>query len=113
MGTGMLALLALLPILAVALFLVILRWPARTAMPISYAVAVGLALLVWGVSSVQIAAATVRGLIIAAELLFIIFGAILLLNTLDQSGALATIRRSFRDITPDRKVMLSFSLKTL
>jgi len=106
MGTGMLALLALLPIVAVALFLVILRWPARQAMPISYAVAVALSLAVWGVSGLQIAAATVRGLIIAAELLFIIFGAILLLNTLDQSGALATIRRSFRDITPDRRIQV-------
>ena len=81
----------LLPIAAVAFFLVILRWPARHAMPISYFTAVALALFVWQVPSLQVAAASVRGLIIAAELLYIIFGAILLLNTLEASGAMATL----------------------
>jgi lactate permease len=45
-------------------------------------------------------------LIIAAELLYIIFGAILLLNTLRESGALRAIRRSFQDISPDRRVQV-------
>ena len=44
MGIGTLAALSLLPIAAVGLFLVGLRWPASKAMPISYVVAVGLAL---------------------------------------------------------------------
>ena len=100
------AVLSLLPIAAVGLFLVILRWPASRAMPISYLVAVVLAAFVWQIPAVQIAAASIRGLIIAAELLFIIFGAILLLNTLEQSGALARIRRTFSDITPDRRIQV-------
>ena len=54
--TLMLAFLSLLPIAAVALFLVILRWPASRAMPISYLAAVVLAFFVWKVSTVQIAA---------------------------------------------------------
>jgi hypothetical protein len=41
-----------------------------------------------------------QGLIIAGELLFIVFGAVLLLNTLEESGGLAAIRQSFRNITP-------------
>lgn len=106
MGTGILALLSLMPIAAVALFLVVLRWPARRAMPISYVVAAALALFVWRVPGIKVAAASVLGLIIAAELLFIIFGAILLLNTLEQSGGLATIRQSFRGITPDRRIQV-------
>jgi lactate permease len=61
---------------------------------------------VWGVPTVQLAAATVKGLIIAGELLFIVFGAVLLLNTLEESGGLATIRQSFRDITPDRRIQV-------
>ena len=55
---------------------------------------------------VQVAAASARGLIIAAELLYIVFGAILLLNTLEESGALSRIRQSFRDITPDRRIQV-------
>ncbi len=106
METETLAALSLLPIAAVALFLVILRWPASRAMPISYLVAAGLAFFVWKIPAVQIAAASTKGLIVAAELLYIIFGAILLLNTLEESGALRRIRRSFSDITPDRRIQV-------
>ena len=106
LGTATLAVLSLLPIASVGLFLVILRWPAARAMPISYLVASVLALGVWQVSAIQVAAASVRGLVIAAELLYIVFGAILLLNTLEESGALQKIRQSFRDITPDRRVQV-------
>ncbi|MDA8352909.1 MAG: L-lactate permease [Firmicutes bacterium] len=106
MGTGMQALLSFLPILAVALFLVGMKWPAKKAMPLSYLVAAGLALFVWKVSFSQVAAATVNGLVVAIELLYIIFGAILLLNTLRESGALRTIRQGFTDITPDRRIQV-------
>ena len=106
MSTGVLAVLSLLPIAAVGLFLVVLRWPAKYAMPISYIVAAALALAIWQVPALQVAAASVRGLIVAAELLYIIFGAILLLNTLEESGALSTIRRSFSDISPDRRIQV-------
>jgi lactate permease len=101
-----LTLLSLLPIAAVALFLVVLRWPASRAMPLSYAVAVVLALLVWRVSLIQVAAATVNGLVVALTLLYIIFGAILLLNTLQQSGAIQSIRHGFTSITPDRRIQV-------
>ena len=106
MGTATLAVLSLLPIAAVGLFLVVLRWPAARAMPISYLAAAGLALGVWQVPGAQVAAASMKGLIIAAELLFIVFGAILLLNTLEESGGLQRIRQSFRDITPDRRIQV-------
>lgn len=106
MSTESLAFISLLPIAAVALFLVILRWPASRAMPISYAVAVGLALLVWKVPAIQVTAASLKGVIVAVELLYIIFGALLLLNTLRESGGLQTIRRSFSDISPDRRVQV-------
>lgn len=106
MSTAMLAILSLLPIAAVGLLLVVLRWPASRAMPICYLVAAALALAVWKVPAVQVAAASVNGLIVAASLLYIVFGAILLLNTLEESGAIATIRKSFSDITPDRRIQV-------
>ena len=43
---------------------------------------------------------------IAFQLLYIIFGAILLLNTLRYSGALAVIRSGFTSISPDRRVQV-------
>ncbi|MDQ0337596.1 lactate permease [Caldalkalibacillus uzonensis] len=106
MSTGMLAFLSLLPIATVLVFLVILKWPASRAMPISYVVVVLLALFVWKVPGAQIAAATVNGLVVTGTLLYIIFGAILLLNTLKESGGLRTIRQGFTDITPDRRIQV-------
>ncbi len=106
MGTLTLAALSLLPIATVALFLVILRWPASRAMPLSYLVAAALAFFVWQISGVQLAAASIKGLIIAVELLYIVFGAVLLLNTLEESGGLNRIRRSFQEITPDRRIQV-------
>ncbi|MFT4637023.1 MAG: lactate permease [Verrucomicrobiales bacterium] len=100
------ALLSLLPILVVAVFLVGLRWPASRAMPLSYITAVVLGLTVWKLPALQVAAASLNGLIITGTLLYIIFGAILLLNTLQESGGLATIRNGFTDITPDRRVQV-------
>ena len=104
METGLLALLSFLPILVVMVFLVILRWPASRAMPLSYITAAGLALAVWKISALQVAAATVKGLIVALTLLYIIFGAILLLNTLQESGAIRSIRDGFTSISPDRRI---------
>ncbi len=106
MSTASLAILSLLPIISVAIFLVLLRWPASRAMPIAYVVAAGLALAVWQVPLTKILAASVNGLIVAGTLIYIIFGAILLLNTLQQSGAIQTIRQGFSDITPDRRIQV-------
>ncbi len=101
-----LAILSLLPILSGAVLLVGLRWPASRAMPVCYLVAVGLALFVWKVEFVQVAAASVNGLVVTGTLLYIIFGAILLLNTLQESGGLAAIRRGFMGVSPDRRVQV-------
>jgi len=106
LNPDLLAILALLPIVVVAIFLVGLRWPARRAMPLTYLVAAALAWFVWKIPAVSIAAASLKGLVVAAELLFIVFGAILLLATVTRSGAITTIRRSFRDISPDRRVQV-------
>lgn len=101
-----LATLSLLPILTVVIFLVVLRWPASRAMPIAYVSASLLALLVWQLPLTKVLAASVNGLIVAGTLIYIIFGAILLLNTLQQSGAIQAIRQGFSDITPDRRVQV-------
>ena len=103
---GMLSVLSLLPIIAVALFLVVLRWPASRAMPICYLIAVVLALFVWKIPALRVAAASVKGLVIAGSLLYIVLGAILLLNTLQESGGLRSIRRGFMNITPDRRIQV-------
>ena len=99
-------LLSFSPIIVVAIFLVGLRWPAAKALPLAYITAVLVAWFGWQLSAAQIAAASLNGLVVTATLLYIIFGAILLLNTLSESGGLSVIRRGFTDITPDRRVQV-------
>jgi lactate permease len=106
MSNGVLALLSILPVAVVAIFLVGLRWPASRAMPITYAVCAALALWVWQVPGADVAAASVNGIAIALSLIFIIFGAILLLNTLQESGGIHTIRSGFTNISSDRRVQV-------
>ncbi len=100
------AFLAVLPILTAAILLVGLRWPARIAMPIVYVVAVIIAFFAWGVSATHVAASTIQGLFITFDILYIIFGALLLLNTLKHSGAIKAIRNGFSDISTDRRVQV-------
>ena len=100
----MAAWLALTPILAIALLLVAFRWPATRAMPIAWVITGIVALTYWDMSANRFFAASVQGLIIALTLLYILFGAILSLNTIRHSGAVNTIREGFRRISPDRRV---------
>ncbi|MBB3050881.1 lactate permease [Prauserella isguenensis] len=99
-----LSLLALAPILVIGVLLVGFRWPAKYAMPCGYVVVVLVALLVWDMDIAGVAAASLEGLITAATLLYIVFGALLLLSTLTVGGAMATIRAGFMKISPDRRV---------
>ena len=104
MAMAALFLLALVPVVAVFLFLVVLRWPAKHAMPVAYLVTIFVALLAWGTDVRTALAASLSGVVTALDILFIVFGAILLLYTLWESGAIATIRRGFMDISSDRRV---------
>ncbi|HEY5623469.1 MAG TPA: L-lactate permease [Gammaproteobacteria bacterium] len=98
--------LAMLPILTAAVMLIGFRFAARTAMPVVYILAVAVGALAWRMSAAQIAAASIQGLFITFDILFIIFAAILLLNTLRNSGGVAAIRAGFATISPDRRVQV-------
>ena len=102
----MLAFLSLLPIIMVFLLLVVMRLPAKFAMPVAYLTTVLLSLFVWKTSGVQVAAATVHGILTAINVLFIVFAAVLLLNTLKESQAIVAIRQGFMGISPDRRVQM-------
>jgi lactate permease len=101
---AVLSLLALAPILLVGFLLAGLRWPAKYAMPVGYVAAVLVALLVWKMDFSGVIAASLEGVIVAATLLYIVFGALLLLSTLSVGGAMSTIRAGFNNISPDRRV---------
>ncbi len=100
----MLPLLAALPLIVTAVLIVLFRVPASRAMPFSLMTAVLVSLFAWKIDATQVTAYGIAGVGVAVELLLIIFGAILLLNCLRQSGAVDTIRDGFKDISEDQRV---------
>ncbi len=106
MEIGTQAFFAALPIFVAAILLVGFRLPAKKAMPIVYVVTTAVALYVWEVTFNRVLASTIQGLLITVAVLWIIFGAILLLNTLKHSGAIKVIREGFNNISPDRRVQV-------
>jgi lactate permease len=106
MTPGIQALLAATPILLAAVLLVGFRWPARRTMPIVYLVTIVIGITLWEVSVARIIASTIEGLFVTFDILYIILGAILLLNTLRYTGAIQTIRRGFSALSDDRRVQV-------
>ena len=104
MSNGLLALFAFTPILLAAVLLIGLRWPASRAMPLVFLFTAAIGLFVWNMSFTRIIASSLQGLVITLGLLWIIFGAILLLNTLKHSGGITAIRAGFTTISPDRRI---------
>lgn len=96
--------LALLPIATVFILLVVLAKSAKFSMLIAYLVTTATALLIWGTELNKVLGATVNGAVTALSLLYIVFGAILMLYTLEESGGIRSIRNGFTSISPDRRV---------
>ena len=105
----MYALIAFIPIILTIVLMVGFNWPAKRALPLAWFVAVIIGVTLWkmpilsfdGKSAVG---QTILGFLSAFETLVIIFGAILIMNTLSQSGAMAAINGMFKGITPDARL---------
>jgi lactate permease len=106
MSAGTQALLAVLPILLAAVLLVGLRWPAKRTMPLVYLSTALIAIFIWDVSFARVVASSIQGLFVTFDILYIILGAILLLNTLRYTGAIQTIRQGFSTLSDDRRVQV-------
>ncbi len=92
------------PILLCVILMTVFSWPAKRAMPLSWLFAAILAGTVWKMDLLKITSETLLGFLSASEILMIIFGAILLMNVLRQSGAMAAINRMFSHITTDARL---------
>ena len=100
----MLVVMASIPILFTIVMMVGLNWPAKRVMPIAWAIALVLAAVVWRVPAQWLAGNTVSGALNALNILIIVFGAILLMNTLKAGGAITSINRTFYGISPDPRI---------
>lgn len=100
----MYALLAFVPIVFCVVVMAAFNWPAKIAMPISWLITAILGFFAWGMDLLQLGAYSVAGLFSSIEVLIIIFGAILVMNTLKMSGGMVAINNGFRSISPDARV---------
>ena len=108
-------LLAAAPLLIAGILMVGFLWPATRAMPIAWISAVVIGFAVWGMPGNWVAAASINGVITALTILWIVFGALLLLYTLQEAGAFDRINQGFAAVSDDRRVqivLLGFFLAT-
>ena len=100
----MLALIAFLPILATLVLMMVFNWPAKRCLMLSWIMAFAFGVLFFDVELGALAAGSAYGMLSAIEVIIIITGAILVMNTLKASGATAAINRGFMNICPDKRV---------
>ncbi len=98
------ALFALLPIALALVLLVGLRLPASKAMPVCALAMASLSLFIWKVSFAWVAAAVAEALVITVSILYIVFGALLLLAVMRRGGAIASLQASLSRLTPDGRL---------
>jgi len=106
MSIGFLALFAFIPIALALVLMVGFRWPATKAMPLAWLVCAITGIVVWDMPVGFVVASTLAGFGGAINVLIIVFGAILILYTLRDSGGMETINCGFHGISQDRRVQV-------
>ncbi len=102
----MLIIAALLPIIAALVMMCKFKIAPGKAMPAAWLLTAIFAGSIWKMDLAVILAATIQGIFKSLDIIFIIFGAILLLNVLRKSGAINTINASFSQISKDRRIQI-------
>ncbi len=105
----MFAIISFIPIVVTIVLMVGFNWPAKRALPLAWILACIIGVAVWkmpviAMDGTSAIGQTILGFLSAFETLVIIFGAILIMNTLSQSGAMAAINGMFKGITPDARL---------
>lgn len=98
------ALLAFLPILVTIFLMTVLNIQAKRALPIAWGLCALTGALVWKMDLRSVAAQTVAGFLNSLDATIVIFGAILVMNTLKKSGGMASINRGFGSISRDSRI---------
>lgn len=104
MSTTLLALLAFLPILLTIVLMTVFNWPAKKALPLSWALCVIIGIAVWKMDVLTITAQTIAGFLNSLDATLVIFGAILVMNTLKKSGAMNSIKAGFKSVSDDKRI---------
>lgn len=100
----MYALLAFLPILLCVIAMAIFNCPAKYALPGAWLLACVFGFAFWKMDFSKLLAYSVTGLLNSLDVLIIIVGAILVMNTLKRSGGMSAINNGFKKISTDARI---------
>lgn len=95
-------LLAFLPVLVVLVAMLVLHWNSKLAGAAALVTAVLVALLAFGANLPLVAVAVGKSLLLSADVLFIIWGALLLYHVANEAGAVTVLGTALTRLTPDR-----------
>ena len=87
--------LSFLPILFTIIMMTVVNQSAKRVLPMAWGLAASMACLAWDNSVTELLAFSIFGGLKAFDILVIIFGAIIILNTLKVSGAMGVINKRF------------------
>jgi lactate permease len=99
-------LIALLPIVAVLVLMVGLRWGGSKAGPVGWLVALVVGFLFFGATPELLLYSQVRGVLLSLYVLYIIWMALVLYHVVNEAGAITVIGRSIARLTGDRTLQL-------
>ncbi|PID33421.1 hypothetical protein CR969_00855 [Candidatus Saccharibacteria bacterium] len=80
------------------------RQPAKIGMTISAVIVALLAFFIWQMTPIAMAASVVQAIHRSLTILLILFGAVTLLKTMQQTGAMTRIKLGFHTISSDMRV---------
>lgn len=102
----MYAIIAFIPIIVTVIVMAGLNWPAKRALPLAWAITFVICVTVWKMPLITVVAHTISGMLTSLDTICVILGAILIMNTMKQSGAMSTINQMFTTISDDPRVQM-------
>ena len=101
-----LAIIAAIPIILTIILTVGVNMPAKKVLPIAWLSISLIGLFYWQMDFLHVAAYTITGFLGSIDTLLIIFGAILLMNMLNEAGAMHRIEAMFNGISEDARIQM-------
>ena len=102
----MYTILSFLPIIIILVMMIGFKKSSKISLSTALFLAVLIALFFWKMNIINVAAYVLFGFLKAFDILVIVFGAILILNTLKFSGGMDSINHAFSSISKDRRVQV-------
>ncbi len=96
-------LLSVLPIAVFMIFLFFLRWPFYKIAPLAFFVTMTISILAWKIPPQSLISVALKALLLTGDIVLIIFGAILFVSFLKETGSLSQILEQLKKITPNKE----------